>query len=32
VSAVWRRRAGERAEPDRPEERADDKVFSELYL
>jgi acyl dehydratase len=32
VTAVWRRRAPERAEPDPPEERADDKVFSELYL
>lgn len=32
VTAVWRRRAAERAEPDRPEERADEKVFSELYL
>jgi 3-hydroxybutyryl-CoA dehydratase len=32
VTAVWRRRATERAEPDRPEERADEKVFSELYL
>jgi 3-hydroxybutyryl-CoA dehydratase len=28
VTAVWRRRAPERAEPDRPE----DKVFNELYL
>jgi 3-hydroxybutyryl-CoA dehydratase len=32
VTAVWRRRVPERAEPDRPDERADDKVFSELYL
>jgi hypothetical protein len=32
VTAVWRRRAAEPAEPDRPEERADEKVFSELYL
>jgi 3-hydroxybutyryl-CoA dehydratase len=32
VTAVWRRRAAERDETDRPEEKADDKVFSELYL